>query len=52
MVQAGANRVQMEGKGLIQYTRQKVCDQCNQLCVISAMDDGNCSLRWNARSMW
>ncbi len=27
MVQAGANRVQMEGKGLIQYTRQKVRNQ-------------------------
>ncbi len=27
MVQAGANRVQKEGKGLIQYTRQKVRNQ-------------------------
>ncbi len=21
----------------------QLCNQCNQLCVISAMDDGNCS---------
>ncbi len=27
MVQAGADRVQMKGKGLIQYTRQKVRNQ-------------------------
>ncbi len=27
MIQAGANRVQKEGKGLIQYTRQKVGNQ-------------------------
>ncbi len=24
------------------------CVQCNQLCVVSAMGDGNCSLRWSA----
>ncbi len=29
-VQAGANRVQMQGKGLIQYTRQKVRNQTTQ----------------------
>ncbi len=38
----------------------KLCDQCNQLgvCVVSAVNDVNCSLRWSAtvsvvqESMW
>ncbi len=44
------------GYTLIQYSamterKSKVyieCDQCNQLCVVSAMGHGKCSLRWCA----
>ncbi len=34
MVLAGANRVQMEGKGLIQYTRQKVRNQTTRHQIV------------------
>ncbi len=30
MVQVGASRVQMEGKGLIQYTKQKFMNKATQ----------------------
>ncbi len=53
-----------EVQGLYRVCDQcnQLCDKCNQLCVcvcvVGAVNDGNCSLRWSAtvsvvqESMW